>query len=254
MAAQAASAVMPGLSPRFHLLSKFTVCKSPSHPPVAPAPGWRAPHKTGPVLWTEEKASPGKGAPRQVAPWLAALALPKSPGCPCTYALTQVAKFHSLATAEGCTRAQSWGSASSLCPHRQHPQATNCHPQCGRQDKKAWTPFKNQGKPRVARGGCEGHLPHPRSQRAGTAPLAASPPPRTPGSSAPEAAWHCVALSAAASSPALKRSGPGAGQGRAGSSGPAGHCPAHLAHSSLPAGAMGEGKGGPGWSWAGTPS
>lgn len=48
VAAQAASAVMPGLSPRFHLLSKFTVCKSPSHPPVAPAPGWRAPHKTGP--------------------------------------------------------------------------------------------------------------------------------------------------------------------------------------------------------------
>lgn len=88
-----------------------------------------------------------------------------------------------------------------------------------------------------------GCSPRLRSQTAGTAPLGASPPPRTPGSSAPEAAWHCAVLSAAASSPAPTHSGPGAEQG---SSGPAGHSPAHLAHSSLPAGTLDEGAEGPG--------
>lgn len=54
--------------------------------------------------------------PHRLALWLAALDLSKPSGYPPTYVPTRVGKFSSWATAEACTRAQSWGSASLLCP------------------------------------------------------------------------------------------------------------------------------------------
>lgn len=128
-------------------------------------------------------------------------------------------------------------SRFALYPSCQHYQAMSSRSRQDRQDQGMLRLLVRTKLAEWASGSCTGVSPHLHSRITGTAPLGASPPPRTPGYSALEAASHCAVLSAATSSPALMRSGPGAGQG---SSGPAGHCPADLAHSSLPAGTRGE--------------